>query len=346
MSPARSFRAEMTGLSDRDRTLLRSLLQATQARTGMHWDGNAGAPSVHFVDTDSAEGADFLTSLGDGERRSSTIVLGQNAPTDAIRMVKPLRSTALIEALAKIAVPTAVKVAPTPAAQPNVPTPITISTPIAPRRLLEFVEQATNATTQLLRSAHWPDLVIAAGGRSIMRTAPIEDYINGFTVSLDVEMMTKYTGGPLPDEQTISLNTLRWMALVHAPLNEIEHRLPNFSYVRLNGLPDFGHWSHSLQHVRMAAWLMQHSASPSALAEMVVADEETVRRFLGACAAVGLIEEAEAPTTPAPTPHPPLHAVPNSSPPVQTTMAPRPTPTIAGDTRSVLERLRAARAQA
>lgn len=349
MAPARSFRAEMTGLSDRDRTLLRSLLQATQARTGVHWDGGVNQPCVHFVDVDSPQGAEFLQSLGENQRASSAIVIAQNAPADdANWLPKPLRSSGLINALEKMTSAPAIPAAPPAPIQATVVAP-TSPAPVQ-RRLLEFLEQANNASTQLLRSAHWPDLVIAAGGKAIMRTAPIEDYINGFSVSLDVEMMTKYTGGPLPDEQTISLNSLRWIAMLHAPLNEIAHRLPTYDYVRLTGLPDFGHWEHSLAHVRMAAWLMQHPASPRQLAEMVVADDETVQRFLGACAATGLLQEAAAPLAVAATPvvHPPLQAVPSVNAPTTNAASnatPRHTPTVAGDSRSVLERLRASRAQ-
>jgi hypothetical protein len=343
MALARSFRAEMTGLSERDRTLLRSLLHATQARTGIHWDGDTNHPSVHFVDIDSPQGSHFWDSLGADRSRSATIVIAQHAPhnrDDANWLPKPLRSSGVIYALEKMRTHIAAS-APTTPTLPAAPA----SAPIIQRRLLEFLEQANNATTQLLRSAHWPDLVIAAGGKKIMRTAPIDDYVNGFSVSLDVEMMTKYTGGPLPDEQAISLNSLRWIAMLHAPMNEISHRLPTYEYVRLTGLPDFGLWEHSIAHVRMAAWLMQYSASPLQLSEMVAADDETVRRFLGACAATGLLQEAEAPAAaPAPVVHPPLQAVPSANAPTSITST-RHTTAVTGDALSVLERLRASRAQ-
>jgi hypothetical protein len=334
MAQARSFRAEMTGLSERDRTLLRSLLQATQARTDIHWETAWNLPRVFFIDVDSDEGRDAWQSLLEDDRRSA-IVIAQTAPfEDANWLPKPLRSTALIDALRKIGagkIPTtAPKMEATPIAGPTVAP----SEP-PPKRLLEWIETAANTTTQSLRSSHWPDLVLAGGGTRIMRTAPIEDYLNGFAASLDVENVVKYTGGPLPDEQSVSLDLLRWMALIHAPLDQIEHRLPNPAYVRLESLPDFGHLPHSLAHVRMAVMLTQRAASPQELVEAFRVDEETVRRFLGACAAVGLLVEAPMPAPIADVVVPALYDA----------LEQQPTPRTA-DTRSLLERLRAAHVQA
>src|ERR1700759_2191184 len=102
MAQVRSFRAEMTGLSERDRTLLRSLLQATQARTDIHWETAAHYPRIFFIDVDSDEGRDAWQSLLEEDRRSA-IAIAQTVPfEDANWLPKPLRSTALIDALGKI----------------------------------------------------------------------------------------------------------------------------------------------------------------------------------------------------------------------------------------------------
>ena len=334
MAQVRSFRAEMTGLSERDRTLLRSLLQATQARTDIHWETAANHPRILFIDVDSDEGRDAWQSLLEDDRRSA-IAIAQTAPfDDANWLPKPLRSAALIDALRKIGVGKPPAPAPKIEAAPTAAPIVAPSAPPPPQRLLELVETAANTTTQSLRSSCWPDLVLAAGGKRIMRTAPIEDYINGFAISLDVENVSKYTGGPLPDEQSVSLDLLRWMALINAPLEQIEHRLPSPAYVRLASLPDFGHLPHSLAHVRMAVLLTQRAASPQELVETFRVDEETVRRFLGACAALGLLVEAEMPA--------PIADV--AAPTMDDAIEPQPTPRTP-DTRSLLERLRAARTQ-
>src|SRR5947209_5004468 len=98
-----SCRAEFTALSERDRTLLRSLLAATQARTGVRWDGGASQPLIHFVDVDNPAGADFFRALSDSERREAAIVLSSAAQPAAVRWLsKPLRSATLLDVLAQM----------------------------------------------------------------------------------------------------------------------------------------------------------------------------------------------------------------------------------------------------
>ncbi|HEX3121955.1 MAG TPA: hypothetical protein VHQ21_01535, partial [Rhodanobacteraceae bacterium] len=100
MAAIPSYRAEMIGLSERDRTLLRSLLQATQSRTGVRWDGGAGQPAVHFIDVDGQAGAEFWQSLGEAGRRDSAIVVSAITPGEPVRwLAKPLRSASLLAAL-------------------------------------------------------------------------------------------------------------------------------------------------------------------------------------------------------------------------------------------------------
>ena len=78
--------------------------------------------------------------------------------------------------------------------------------------------------------------------------------------------------------------------MLHAPLADIANRLPRPARVRLRSLPAFGQLPHTLEHVRMSAWLVQHPASPQDLADMIGIDEEAVLRFLGACSVLGLTE--------------------------------------------------------
>jgi hypothetical protein len=217
-----------------------------------------------------------------------------------------------------------------------------------------------------MQSPHWPDLVIGSGNTHVMRTASVDRYIEGFTASIAVDRVAKYTGGPLSDELRMDLDTLRWLAMLHAPLGEIMRRLPRPERARLRTLPAFGHLPHTLQHVRMAAWLTQHPASPRELADMTGADDETVLRFLGACAAIGLLQELVE-TVPAPVAPPTFVAQPAAEPEAEPEPVTEEAPIVAVaeevgeaesvdevpvltvaqpvETMSVLERLRASREQ-
>ena len=304
MAAIPSYRAEMTGLSERDRTLLRSLLAASQARTGIRWDGGAAEPAVHFIDVDTPAGADFWQSLPESDRRYAAIVIGVTQPPGGVLWLsKPLRSASLLVVLERMKQPPRVPPAPAPvvaatAAKPA-PKVARILDPNEPLRLLDVLDDTGSTTARAVQSARWPDLVLGAGNRHAMRTAPLERYVEGFAESIDVVRVTKYTGGPLSDDQRVDLDTLRWLAVLHAPLAEIARRLPHPARARLRTLPPFGHLPHTLAHVRMAAWLTQHSASPQELAEMSASDDEEVLRFLGACEAIGLLQEAvDAPAPP------------------------------------------------
>src|SRR5215469_7491736 len=97
MAAIPSYRAEMVGLSERDRTLLRSLLAASQARTGIRWDGGASQPPVHFIDVDGQAGAEFWQSLSANARRDAAIVISTSQPNAGTRWLpKPLRSASLL----------------------------------------------------------------------------------------------------------------------------------------------------------------------------------------------------------------------------------------------------------
>jgi len=291
MAAIPSYRAEMIGLSERDRTLLRSLLQATQARTGVRWDGGAGQPALYFIDVDGQAGAEFWQSLSEAERRDAAVVVSAMTPGEPVRwLAKPLRSASLLAALANLQLGTA-PASPAPAATATASASrVEPAAPAGPLRLLDVLDGPRYATAQALQSPHWPDLVLGSGNRHAMRTAEMDSYIYGFAVSLEVTHVGKYAGGPLDDELRVELDTLRWLALLYAPLAEIAERLPNPpEQVRLSSLPPFGQLPHTLQHVRMAAWLMQHPTSVKELAEMNEIDEDSVRRFLGACNVFGLL---------------------------------------------------------
>jgi hypothetical protein len=368
MAAIPSYRAEMVGLSERDRTLLRSLLAASQARTGIRWDGGATQPPVHFIDIDGQAGAEFWQSLSDDARRDAAIVISTAQPPDATRWLpKPLRSTSLLGVLEKMTLPARPPVAAAqPAAQPAAATPARARNPDEPARLLDILDDAPAPIARAVQAPHWPDLVLASGHSHVMRTAPMEAYVEGFAASTEVSRVAKYAGGPLDDELRTDLDTLRWLVMLHAPLGEIARRLPRPARVRLRTLPAFGHLPHTLPQVRMAAWLTQHSASPQDLAEMVGANEETVLRFLGACDAIGLMQEvsevaapvpASAPvnvvvSAPAPTPAPVAAAAietPAISVEAPAPAAPEPSAPSAAEPvsegMSVLERLRASREQ-
>ena len=367
MAAIPSYRAEMIGLSERDRTLLRSLLQATQSRTGVRWDGGAGRPAVHFIDVDGQAGAEFWQSLGEAERRDAAIVVSAMTPGESVRwLAKPLRSASLLTALADMpfgAAPTPAAPVATPASPASRVEP---AAPTGPLRLLDVLDGPHYATAQALQSPHWPDLVLGSGNRHAMRTAEMDSYIYGFAVSLEVTHVGKYVGGPLDDELRIELDTLRWLALLYAPLAEIDERLPHPpARVRLSSLPPFGQLPHTLQHVRMAAWLMQHPTSVKELAEANEIDEDSVRRFLGACDVFGLVRdfveakvEHEAIFVPQPVieaePEPNAHVAPEpvaviAEEPIveaaQIDAAPAPAAPPPGETLSVLEKLRATREQ-
>jgi hypothetical protein len=380
----------MVGLSERDRTLLRSFLAASQARTGIRWDGGASQPPVHFIDVDGQAGAEFWQSLPEGERRDAAIVISGTVPSEAARWLpKPLRSASLLGVLEQMILPARAPAAPIAAQAAVAPVAAQraarIRDPGEPLRLLDVFEDVVAGGARTVQSGHWPDLVLGSGNTHAMRTAPLEQYIEGFAASTVVTRVAKYTGGPLNDEQRIDLDTLRWLALLHAPLGEIVRRLPRPERVRLRALPPFGHLPHTLQQVRMAAWLVQHPASPQELAEMSGIDDETALRFLAACDALGLMQEVadvaapaaavEAAPAPALPPVVSLVApVPLAAPPLVTVVAPEPVPDaiiaaidgVAGfddtlpavaekpaavdavppaETLSVLERLRATREQ-
>jgi hypothetical protein len=305
MAAIPSYRADMVGLSERDRTLLRSLLAASQARAGIRWDGGPAQPVVYFTDIDGQAGADFWQSLSEAERRDAAIVISITQPQDAARWLpKPLRSATLLGVLEQLKQVVRAPVAPAPAAAPAAGSPKAkrIVDPNEPLRLLDVLDDVAATTARAVQSPHWPDLVLGGGNTHAMRTVPLEIYIEGFAASIDVSRVTKYTGGPLDDAQRIDIDTLRWLAVLHAPLAEIARRLPHPAKARLATLPAFGHLPHTLAQVRMAAWLTQHSASPQELAEMAGVDDEAVLRFLGACDAIGLLQEvSEAPAAPAPT---------------------------------------------
>jgi hypothetical protein len=363
MAAVPAYRAEMVGLSERDRTLLRSLLAATQARTGMRWDGGATQPAMHFIDIDGREGADFWQSFDEIARRDAAIVVSNTAPADGARWLpKPLRSATLLGVLEKIALPVRAAQAQPAATLPGDATAATKRVvPANPRHLLDFLDGPPEPTARTLQSPHWPDIVLGSGNTHAMRTAPLENYSEGFIASLEVSRATRYTGGPMDDELRIELDTLRWLALLYAPMSEIGAQLPYPKRVRLHKLPPFGQLPHKLQHVRMAAWLVQHPATADALADMIGVDEETVQRFLGACAMLGIMEEVvEAVPEPAPAPAPITVAVavpadamivaatePVVTEEVVVVDAPEAAPADApiGETMSVLERLRATREQ-
>jgi len=368
MAAIPSYRAEMIGLSERDRTLLRSLLQATQSRTGVRWDGGAGRPAVHFIDVDGQAGAEFWQSLSEAERRDAAIVVSAMTPGEPVRwLAKPLRSASLLTALADMPLGTA-PTAPAPAATPASPAPrVEPAAPAGPLRLLDVLDGPRHATAQALQSLHWPDLVLGSGNRHAMRTAEMDSYIYGFAVSLEVTHVGKYVGGPLDDELRVELDTLRWLALLYAPLAEIAERLPHPpARVRLSSLPPFGQLPHTLQHVRMAAWLMQHPTSVKELADTNEIDEDSVRRFLGACNVFGLVRdfvEAKAEPEAIFVPQPVIEAAPEPVAPAapepvaviaeepmvetagQIEEAPAPPAPPPGETLSVLEKLRATREQ-
>jgi hypothetical protein len=371
MAAIPSYRAEMVGLSERDRTLLRSLLAATQARTGRRWDGGPGQPQVYFIDIDGQAGAEFWQSLAEDERRDSAIVLSSAPPTAVTHWLpKPLRSVSLLGVLEQMTLPVRAPApaTPTTAAGPAGSSPAAARARKAnePLRLLDVFDEPPAATARVLQSAHWPDLVVGSGNTHVMRTAPLERYIEGFAASIAVERLAKYTGGPLADELRMDLDTLRWLAMLHAPLGEIVRRLPRPERARLRTLPAFGHLPHTLQHVRMAAWLTQHPASPRELADMTGADDEVVLRFLGACEAIGLLQEVVE-TAPAPVAPPALVAQPAPEPDTEPEPLAEEVPIAAAaeevavsesveevpvlplaqpvETMSVLERLRASREQ-
>ncbi len=366
MAAIPSYRAEMIGLSERDRTLLRSLLQATQSRTGVRWDGGAGQPAVHFIDVDGQAGAEFWQSLSEAERRDAAIVVSGMTPGEPVRwLAKPLRSASLLAALADLPMGTA-PAPPAQAATPVAPAPrVEPAVPAGPLRLLDVLDGPRYPTAQALQSPHWPDLVLGSGNRHAMRTAEMDSYVYGFAVSLEVTSVGKYVGGPLDDELRVELDTLRWLALLYAPLAEINDRLPNPpAQVRLSSLPPFGQLPHTLQHVRMAAWLMQHPTSVKELAGMNEIDEDSARRFLGACNVFGLVRdfvEVKAEAVAIVTPEPVIEAEPDpmainaaepvaitaqepaieAAAPIEETQAPAAAPP--PETLSVLEKLRATR---
>src|SRR4249920_3001515 len=156
-----SFRSEMIVLSERDRTLLRSLLQATQSRTGVRWDGGAGQPAVHFIDVDGQAGAEFWQSLSEAERRDAAIVVSAMTPGEPARwLAKPLRSASLLAALADLSMGTA----PATSAQAATPAPpaarVEPAAPTGPLRLLDVLDGPRYPTAQALQSPNWPDLVL------------------------------------------------------------------------------------------------------------------------------------------------------------------------------------------
>jgi hypothetical protein len=304
----------MVGISERDRTLLRSLLAATQARTGRRWDGGPGQPQVYFIDIDGQAGAEFWQSLSEDARRDSAIVLS-SAPPAAVThwLPKPLRSVSLLGVLEQMTLPVRAPAPATPATAAataaSAPAAARLRNANEPPGLLDVFDEPPATTARVMQSPHWPDLVIGSGNSHVMRTASVDRYIEGFGASIAVERLAKYTGGPLSDELRMDLDTLRWLAMLHAPLGEIMRRLPRPERARLRTLPAFGHLPHTLQHVRMAAWLTQHPASPQELASMTGADDETVLRFLGACEAIGLLQEVVE-TAPAPVASPAFVAQP------------------------------------
>lgn len=338
MAAIPSYRAEMVGLSERDRTLLRSFLAASQARTGIRWDGGASQPPVHFIDIDGQAGAEFWQSLPEGDRREAAIVISSAAPSATARWLpKPLRSTSLLGVLEQMTLAARAPAPPSaasPAPAASSPRAARIRDPNEPVRLLDVFEDAAATGARAVQSAYWPDIVLGSGNTHAMRTAPLEQYVEGFTASIDVTRVVKYTGGPLDDELRIDLDTLRWLALLHAPLGEIVRRLPRPERVRLRALPPFGQLPHTLQQVRIAAWLVQHAASPQEAAEMSGVDEEMVLRLLAACDVLGLVQEvvepaataAAAPAAISP-PAPPLAApTPLAAPPLLAPVAPEPVP--------------------
>lgn len=296
MAAIPTYRAEMVGLAERDRTLLRSLLAASQARTGIRWDGGPAQPAVHFIDMDGQEGAAFWQSLSEADRRDAVVLVSATEPANVARWLpKPMRSVTLLRVLeqlkqvARAPAAPAVAAAPQPAATPGRVVPVV--DPNDPLRLLDVLDDAAAKHARVVQSEHWPDLVLGSGNTHAMRTAPLESYVEGFAASVQVTRVAKYTGGPIDDEQRIDLDTLRWLAVLHAPLAEVARRLPHPAKARLSTLPAFGQLPHTLAHVRMAAWMTQHAASPQELAEMSGADDEAVLRFLGACEAIGLLQE-------------------------------------------------------
>ena len=306
MAAIPSYRAEMIGLSERDRTLLRSFLAASQARTGIRWDGGPNAPAVHFIDVDGQAGAEFWQSLSDAERRDAAIVIGGAAPAGASRWLqKPLRSAALRGVIEQMLLPVRVVGAPVATTSPaaaatSTRSPARAPKPGEPLGLLDVLDDAPATTARTIQSAHWPDLVLGSGNTHVMRTAALEQYSDGFAASLEVTRVAKYVGGPMDDELRMDLDTVRWLALLYAPSSEIADRLPTAKRTRLRKPPAFAHLPHKSHHVRMAASLTQHAATPQELAESSGVDEETARRFLGACAAIGLLDDVFEPVAASP----------------------------------------------
>ncbi len=184
MAAIPSYRAAMVGLSERDRTLLRSLLAATQARTGRRWDGGPGQPQVYFIDIDRQAGVEFWQSLAEDERRDSVIVLS-SAPPAAVThwLPKPLRSVSLLGVLEQMTLPVrAPALAPATATTGAGPATsaraaVRLRNANEPLALLDVFDEPSATTARVMQSSHWPDLVVGSGNTHVMRTASVDRYI-------------------------------------------------------------------------------------------------------------------------------------------------------------------------
>lgn len=99
-----SFRTEIVGLTPRDQVMLRALLGAIPAFTGLAWSPlDRESRSVHFVDVDSPVGHRYWRGLTEAQRRDDSIALAYSLPTQidaqARWLTKPIRSRALTDAL-------------------------------------------------------------------------------------------------------------------------------------------------------------------------------------------------------------------------------------------------------
>ena len=276
MAAIPSYRAEMVGLSERDRTLLRSLLAATQARTGRRWDGGPGQQQVYFIDIDGQAGAEFWQSLVEDERRDSAIVLSSAPPTAATHWLpKPLRSVSLLGVLEQMTLPARAPATPTTGAGPaaSAPAAARVRNANEPLALLDVFNEppANTARCAIVTGQIWSS---AAATR--MSCARRPGPLRRIRASVTVDRVAKYSGGPLSDELRMDLDTLRWLACCTRRLAR-SSRLPRPERARLRTC------RHSVTcRIRCStcAWPrgLRSILPPQELAGMTGDDDETVLR--------------------------------------------------------------------